>query len=515
MIEVFQEEDMPKEGIKWMENDDGELRAFVKDDRGKYRQVAWAPQPGSQEAFLACPVYECLYEGTRGPGKTDALLMDFAQDIGKGWGHEWKGILFRQTFPQLEDVIHKTQQWFPQIWPKATYNKSNHLWEWPDGETLKLRHAKREDAYWDHHGHSFTWIGWEELVTWADPSLYLRMMSLARSTKGGIPIKVRATANPYGAGHNWVKERFRLPVGAKRIVGPVIRDSYDRHDKVEKPRVAIHGHLLENRVLLHANPDYISNLRSSATNDAELRAWIHGDWDIVAGGMFDDVWRADAHVVPNLPWAAIPRSWRMDRSYDHGQSRPFSVGWWAESSGEPVTWNGRIYGSVRGDLYRVAEWYGWNGRPNEGVSLLATDIAQGIRERQQDWGIDHRVKPGPADGQIWNPADNDPRCSTAKDMESRGVRWVRADKGSGSRKQGWQQMRKLMRNALPSSTGFREEPGLFVFERCTQFVRTVPVLCRKDTDLDDVDTETEDHIGDECRYRCRPASARPSQRRWK
>ena len=47
-------------------------------------RIIWAPQPGSQEVFLACPVFEALYDGTRGPGKTDALLMDFAQDVGKG-----------------------------------------------------------------------------------------------------------------------------------------------------------------------------------------------------------------------------------------------------------------------------------------------------------------------------------------------------------------------------------------------------------------------------------------------
>ena len=48
--------------------------------------VAWKPHPGSQVRFLSCPVFECLYEGTRGPGKTDALLMSFAQFVGKGYG---------------------------------------------------------------------------------------------------------------------------------------------------------------------------------------------------------------------------------------------------------------------------------------------------------------------------------------------------------------------------------------------------------------------------------------------
>jgi len=47
-----------------------------------------------------------------------------------------------------------------------------------------------------------------------------------------------------------------------------------------------------------------------------------------------------------------------------------------------------------------------------------------------------------------------------------------------------------------------EEPGLFVFNTCRQFIRTVPVLPRCDKDPDDVNTKAEDHIGDEARYRC-------------
>jgi hypothetical protein len=46
----------------------------------------------------------------------------------------------------------------------------------------------------------------------------------------------------------------------------------------------------------------------------------------------------------------------------------------------------------------------------------------------------------------------------------------------------------------------RELPGLFVFNTCEQFIRTVPVLPRDEKDLDDVNTEAEDHVADECRY---------------
>ena len=130
------------------------------------REVIWSPQAGSQEAFLACPLFEVLYEGTRGPGKTDALLMDYAQFVDRGFGPDWRGILFRETHPQLADVISKTQKWFPRIWPDAKFNSTKSVWTFPQGETLLLRQFKRVDDYWNFHGHEYPWVAWEELCNW-------------------------------------------------------------------------------------------------------------------------------------------------------------------------------------------------------------------------------------------------------------------------------------------------------------------------------------------------------------
>ena len=90
------------------------------------RNVIWQPQVGSQDLFLWCPIYECLYEGTRGPGKTDGLLMDFAQFVGLGYKTDWKGILFRKSYPNLENVITKNEKWFPQLFPSIQFNASKY-----------------------------------------------------------------------------------------------------------------------------------------------------------------------------------------------------------------------------------------------------------------------------------------------------------------------------------------------------------------------------------------------------
>jgi len=491
--------------LEWRETESGVQPFLVRDD-GTASPATWAPQPGSQERFLACRACEALYEGTRGPGKTDCLLMDFAQHCGpevktaagerwSGWGAEWRGILFRQTYPQLSDVIAKTQKWFPLLFPGAKYNRSSHVWTWPTGESLRLAYGAKEADYWQYHGHAFSWIGFEELTTWPDPRFFLKMISCCRSTMADMPRKIRATTNPYGPGHNWVKRRYHLPTPPGRIEGDLVQEAG------EPERIAIHGHLDENRILLTADPDYKDRLRSAARSPAELDAWLHGSWDIVAGGMFDDLWDQSVHVVPDFQ---IPRTWRIDRSFDWGSSAPFSVGWWAESDGTPLVMSdGRQFHTVRGDLFRFAEWYGTSGQPNEGIRMSPADIAQGIVDREKLWGIHDRVKPGPADPAIWT-SDGSP--SIAAMMSKNGVSWIRA---KNARQPGWEAVRLYLRQSRkPPGEAMREKPGLFVCSGCKDFRRLFPVTPRSERIPDDVDTTAEDHIQDETRYRVMASGTR-------
>lgn len=474
--------------------------------------VIWRPQAGSQEAFLASsPIFEVLFQGSRGGGKTDSLLMSFGMFTGRGFGPAWKGILFRQTYKQLTDVITKTKKWFPQIWPQAKFNNSEHVWTFPDGEQLLLRQFKKEDDYWNYHGHEYPWIGWEELCNWPTDAGYKRMFSCCRSSQPGMPRMIRATTNPYGAGHTWVKARF-LP---DRMNMKVRKDLVDEEGRPEPPRLSIFSRLEENLILLKSDPDYINKIASAARNAAEKKAWLEGSWDIVSGGMFDDVFDSTYNVVQPFK---IPMNWKIDRSFDWGSSRPFSVGWWATSNGEDVKLaDGRYRSTVKGDLFRIAEWYGWTGKPNEGLRILATDISRGIVERELEWGWRDsrdpswcRVKTGVADSQIFSAENGN--C-IATDMVNRvrlddglvyrGIKWLPADKKIGSRITGWDQMRRMLKNAHPSPLGPREKPGLFIFSNCDNWIRTVPVLPRDDDNPDDVNTEAEDHIADESRYRVR------------
>lgn len=485
----------------------------------------WKPLPGSQTLAMSCPAHIIVYHGTRGPGKTDAQLMRFRRHVGQGYGRHWRGIIFDREYKNLDDLVSKSMRWFPELKDGARFlsSKADYRWVWPTGEELLFRAVKKESDYWGYHGQEFPWIGWNELTKYPTDDLFEMLMSCNRTSfrpedhpiidkETGqvsylpeLPMEIFATTNPYGVGHNWVKKRFINAAPPGKVVRKTINvfnPRTQRREDVVKTQVHIFGSYRENKYL---TPEYIADLES-ITDQNKRKAWLTGSWDIVAGGMFDAVWDSSQHVIAPF---AIPPSWRIDRSFDWGSSAPFSVGWWAVSDGSDVLLpNGQWRSTVRGDLFRIAEWYGTTGKANQGLGMLAKDIAAGIVEREIAMGLYGRVRPGPADNSIWDVENGN---SIAADMRNpvkvngaiyNGVQWARSNKKPGSRKAGWKQITNRLAGALrPEAGGPREFPGLFVFNTCTHFIDLFPILPRCEKDPDDVDTASEDHIGDETRYR--------------
>lgn len=490
----------------------------LKGNKKRPTEVIWQPLDGSQMLAVSCPCNHILYEGTRGPGKTDAQLMYFRRFVGVGYSQFWRGVIFDREYKNLDDLVSKSKRWFNQFGDGARFLSSGKdlKWVWPTGEELLFRVMKTDDDYWNYHGQEFPYIGWNELTKYPNDSLYDAIMSCNRSSfipdehskKSGevlpeIPLIVFSTTNPYGVGHNWVKQKF-IDVAPPGQVVTTTKDVFNprtkKREPVSKTQVRLFGSYKENRFL---SPEYVMELES-IKDPNKRKAWLWGDWDITSGGMFDDVWSTEQNIVEDF---TIPNTWRIFRSFDWGSSAPFSVGWWAESDGSDVRLsNGQYKSTVKGDLFRIGEWYGWSGAANKGLRMLATQIAKGIVERELNMGYHGRVQPGPADNSI-NDVENG-NC-IALDMARKvningriydGVTFTRSNKSAGSRKNGWERMRIAMFNAH-SDNGPREAAGLFVFRSCQDgFIRTVPTIPRDPKDLDDVDTNAEDHAADEARY---------------
>ena len=497
-------------------------------------ETIWEFIPGtSQEFALSTNASHILYHGTRGPGKTDCQLMRFAQWVGKGYGSFWRGVIFDRKYKNLDDLIIKSKRIFKKAFGSACKfleSKGDYKWVWNTGEELMFRQFLKPDDYWNYHGQEFPFIGWNELCKYPSSDPYDMMMSCNRSSwtqeKDGevdpetgryylppIPLEVFSTTNPYGPGHNWVKARFIDPVPMGKIyvtTSTVFHPALQKEVEVTMRQIAIFGSYKENPYL---DPKYIATL-DAITDPNKRAAWLEGDWDIVAGGAVDDVWRKNIHILPRFP---IPATWRIDRSLDWGSTHPASVGWWAECNGEEIEIeyaDGSVtrFGPPAGTLIQIGELYFTEKLgTNRGLMYSAFTIADKIKEYElellrEGW-IEEQPWPGPADNQISDVRESDVD-TIEKKMSDRGVRWIKSDKSPGSRKIGLQ----LMRDRLEATMLGREDPGLFFMDNCRASIATIPTLPRDDDDMDDVDTDAEDHPYDMARYRVLKGANRTAKR---
>ena len=354
-----------------------------------------------------------------------------------------------------------------------------------NGSTIHLCHCRCDRDVMRYQGAEIHGLFIDELTHFSE-TVYRSLRARCRmpdSTKKGswnLPL-ILCGANPGGPGHNWVKAAFidfAKPMEIRRM--PREEGGMDRQ--------YIPARLQDNPSL---NAEEYSARLMGLKSPYLVKAMLEGSWDIVAGGMWDDLWDPEVHIVPAFE---IPRSWRINRSFDWGASKPYSVGFWAESDGTDArAADGSAIHTLRGDLFRIAEIYGWNGHPNEGCGHTPQEIARLIREKEEALALKNRVRPGPADNSIFDVSG---RVSIASDMERCGIRWTRSDKSPGSRKRGWVLLRQMLKGSIS-----RESAGFFIFPECVHFARTIPALGRSDRDPDDIDTNAEDHIADETRYR--------------
>lgn len=436
--------------------------------------MAWEPQPGPQtSALLADWCFELFYGGERGGGKSD-FQLGYQEDGAIRYGKAWRGIMFRKTYPELEELQGRALEVFPatggvfKSQPSADYPFSN-CWYWPNGATVKMRYIEREKDYGRYHGHSYTGISADEVTEYETPAGILKMLSTLRSPEG-VPCTIRLTGNPGGVGHAWVKARY---IDVAPPYTPVEIDG--------NTRMFIPSRTSDNVILLENDPRYRDRIRAAtAGNEALAKAWLEGDWDIVAGAYFTE-WDRSRHVIEPFN---VPKHWLRFRSFDWGSSAPFSVGWWTISDGTELP-DGRMYPS--GAMIRYREWYGATLGADgiaRGLELMADEVARGILERESH----EKITYGVADPACWITSGGP---SIAETMLRCGVVMHKAD---NRRIPGWQQMRMRLRGD--------SWPMLYVFNACRDTVRTLPLMQHDEKDVEDLDTRGEDHAVDDIRYAC-------------
>lgn len=443
--------------------------------------VIWQPQEGPQTALIACPTFEVFYGGARGGGKTEGSIGDWLEHSGK-YGQAAVGVFFRRKFKQLEEVVARTKILFPRI--GAKYNEQKAEWVMPGGGRLKFRYLEKDSDAQEYQGHNYTRVYIEEVTNFPS-SAPIDLLRATLRSPAGVPCGLRLTGNPGGPGHHWVKKRYIEPCPQGwQIIADKFLDLDSKPIMME--RVFIPSRLGDNKLLSKNDPTYVARLRQ-AGSAALVKAWLEGNWDLIDGAFFD-CWDENVHVLNARDWLhKIPRHSLRFRAMDWGYARPFSVGWYAVSDG--------LWGLPKDAVVKYREWYGFNGKPNEGLRLTADQVAKGIKEREV-WrdptdGRFHQesVQFGVADPSMFI-RDGGP--SIAETMMLCGVTFRKAD---NKRVPGWAELRRRLR---PEGG----KPMLYFMDTCSETIRTLPILQTDAKDPEDLDTEAEDHAADETRYAC-------------
>lgn len=272
-----------------------------------------------QKKFHACGATEVVYGGSKGGGKSCALVME---SLAYGLEHPGAVIyLFRRKYDDLEANI--IREWREKV-PKELYkyNEQKHMATLTNGTNVFFRYVKNKiEANDEYQGRSMDFCGIDELTQHDEETVQV-LLSCLRSAKG-FPVRFRGTCNPGGLGHTWVKKKYIMGTdhGAKQIKCPISGNSI----------AFIPATIYDNTILMTNDPAYVKRLENLPSG--RRAAFLYGDWDAFDGMAFEE-WSYDIHVCRPFP---IPAHWKRWRSADNGYTDPFAWYWFA------VDEQGKIY----------------------------------------------------------------------------------------------------------------------------------------------------------------------------
>ena len=432
------------------------------------QKILFQPNPGPQTSFLAATEQEVLYGGSAGGGKSYSLVVDPIRYFGNS---QASMLLVRRSTEELRELISISKDLYPKAVPGIKFMERDKTWVAPSGATLWMSYLDRDDDVMRYQGQAFNWIGFDELTQWPTPYPWNYMRSRLRSSKdSGLPLYMRATTNPGGPGHQWVKKTFIDPSPHNESFWATDIDTGNvitwpkGHTKEGEPlfkRKFIPATLFDNPYLAEDGM-YEANLLSLPEH--QRRQLLEGDWDIQEGAAFPEFNRKD-HVVEPFD---IPNSWVRFRACDYGYGSHTGVLWFTVSPAEQLIVYRELYVS----------------------KVIATDLADMVLGAEEG----ERIRYGVLDSSLWhNRGDTGP--SLAEQMIMKGCRWRPSDRSRGSRVAGKNEIHRRLQ-----LDEFTEEPRLVFFNNCTNTISQLPALPLDKNNPEDVDTNAEDHLYDALRY---------------
>lgn len=410
-----------------------------------------------QAIFHSNDAEEVVYGGAKGGGKSCALVMEaLAYGLENPKADMY---LFRETYDDLEANLIK--EWKEKV-PKELYtpNETKHIYTLINGTTVKFRYIRNFADAESYQGRSIDWIGVDELTKHEERSIQV-LLSCLRSAKGFKP-KFRATCNPGGIGHNWVKERYIIPTeyGNKTI-----------NDEITGGKIAfIPATVYDNTILVENDPRYVKRLENLP--ETQKQAFLFGNWDIFEGQYFNE-FKREIHVIEPFK---IPSHWKKYIAMDYGLDM-LAVLWFARDT--------------EGNAYVYKEIHESN--------LIISEACKRIKEINNNEKYEYIYAPR----DLWNRRQ-DTGKSVADIFYENGLMLT---KTSVDRVDGWLATKEWIKVIESKDIETGEEiktSKLKIFRNCNNLIKNLPQVQIDEKNPNDVATEPHEltHICDALRYFC-------------
>jgi hypothetical protein len=446
-----------------------------------------------------------LYGGAAGGAKSELAIYHanrLSQEIP---GHST--LLLRRSIPELRrSLIIRLIARIQRYKLPARYRKLDGQsgFQYTNGSLIECGHCQTEEAVGRYLSAEYDCIVIDEATTISDNQI-TQVASRLRTTREKALLGARPHlglfTNPGGMSHAWMYDLFITPTGyGQKIVVLDISQGLEKKHVVAEYEAPITvadatgeevlgvllpwirsiqveadpaTHLVVGFVPSKASdnpyldPSYLKNLNT--LDERRRRQLRDGDWDTFEGMYFHE-WNRNTHVIQPFD---IPDSWQRARGIDFGSTAPYACVW--------VAWD------ENGDAYVYRE-----------------DYKDGITPQEQARRIKEMSGKEKFVATVADPSTFADRRGLGKSISDMwrdaGLNTTRA---KNQRVAGWTNIRQYL---WDHGAG---RPRMFVFDTCSNLVRTLPLMQHDGHNGEDLDTTGDDHVMDALRYvlNVRPASA--------
>ena len=395
-----------------------------------------------------------MYGGAAGGGKTDALIA-----LALRWADHPKHrcLMLRRTRPQLQEVIDRTIQLYPEIVPGAQWKEAEARWKFPSGAIIQMGYAEHEQDILNYKTFEYNLICFDELTSFTEKQ-YLFLFLRNRTKASDLPPLIRSATNPGDIGHEWVYRRFidkRNPY-----------EVYNETVVVDKRNLVVSRQFIPSQVwdnpAMPNRDEYVAGIMQMSPED--VAAYLHGEWTRLAGAMFQQLTVTAGAQLHDKQYSVI-------RCIDFGISDPTCVLWLVHYPATGVT-------DIASELYM------------KDPSL--DDVANAIKLRESQMGLGAPIY------SVGSPEMFNRQATSGQSIATMlGTLGVYLEKGNTDRLAGWARLRTLQQRA-----SIRAWPVDGIWG-APNACRTLPILQRNTglgKDPNDLRARQEDHAADALRY---------------